>query len=274
MAVKRKKSAGRPEVVADVNGFELTCLVDPRPELSGFDPTGAVASLRSEGRQKVRAICDELGLSAGGEDRLLRVVCELIERRKGEKAPFARTAKEHAEEMEDIARLARQLADRVDRLPDNLKMILMVSCQQLVDECLPEDWQLRYQEGCGLVAPMEILWGGADRAVAAFGENLKGGGRKPVLDHHGWHVLDIWRAVENQDINPVRGSFLKLCDVIFDVAGFPSKAEGAVRYFIENLSFEVPESLDATMRMLDRIQAVDESATKKQRKNPPQKSHD
>lgn len=271
MVMKRKGTGGRPDVVAELDGFELSFSVDPRPPLVDFDMEAALSSLGEIDRQKVAVICRRLGVSVEGCNRVLRVLCELIERKKDAGAQVVRTLKNDADDLAEIAKLSRQLADKVSHLPDNLQMILMVSCQQLVDECLSNDWQLRYQDGCGLVAPMEILHRGAERAIGAFGNSVKSGGRRPVLDHHGWHILDIWRAVEDEDLEPARGQFLQLCNVVFDVAGFPSGAEGAVRYFMQNLAYVIPDSVEATARMLDRISKVDKSQAKTQRKNPASK---
>lgn len=271
MVVKRKRTGGRPDVVAEVDDFELSLLVDPRSSLVGFDAEAALSSMSEIDRQKVETICGQLGISVDGRDRVLRVLCELIERKKNASVHDVRTVKNDRDDLAEIAGLAHQLAVKVSDLPDNLKMILMVSCQQLVDECLPHDWQLRYRNGCGLVAPMEVLHSGAERAVGAFGDVVNGGGRKPVLDHHGWHILDIWRAVEGEGLEPARGQFLQLCNAVFDAAGFPSGAEGAVRYFMKHLAYVIPDSVEATMSMLDRISEVDKSQAKTQRKNPASK---
>lgn len=272
--VSRIARGKRPQIVAELNGFSFELLVDPRPELDGFNCDAAVDVLPLDRRARAIAVCEEAGIPERLQRGVLSVICKLVEyQRVGTEV---RTIKQDVDDLQQAVQMARDLVAKIDQLPANLKMALLVACREVVDEKWPEEWQRKYDEGCGLLTPVGLLAEGAEALVQAYdGAGATGGGRRPVLDHHGWHILDIWKVVESAGLTPGRGAFLKFCDGLFEVAGIPSKAEGAVKYFQANLMFVLPGhgDTDATMRMLDRLypESSELSSDQKAGKNPARK---
>lgn len=258
------------ELVGHLGPVQLGFLVDPRPDLKDFDMEKTMSNIRNGALDRLGEIFEKLHLHNEARQRVLRVVCELIERRRSGQHREVRTLKDDYESVKKVSELSRQLCEAIEGLPDNVKLIFVASCGIYVDGSWSEDFQDKYKNSVGFVAMLDAITGGANLALAAFPSEMPAGGRKPMLDHHGWHVLDIWRAVEDVGLSPGRGSFLELCDAVFDAADIPSGAEGAVKYFMKHLAFVLPQSVEATGRMLDRLQKADFSAKKGSRKNPPE----
>lgn len=60
-------------------------------------------------------------------------------------------------------------------------------------------------------------------------------GRRKTLDEHALFISFLWERAEPLGFVLGRNNdFHRLCDAVFQAAGVPAKAEGALRYFIEN----------------------------------------
>lgn len=86
------------------------------------------------------------------------------------------------------------------------------------------------------ILQIEILQSAVQRVRQTQTEKGSGGGRRKVLLLYA-HIIDgIWDATKDHGLKVGRGGpFERLCKAVFDAAGVPSGAEGAVRYFKENL---------------------------------------
>ncbi len=77
----------------------------------------------------------------------------------------------------------------------------------------------------------------AARQAALHVKNAGGQvGRKNVLGSYAGFIAGIAVALKDSSIEIGRGgAFEKICDAVFEAAGVPAKAEGAIRYFTQNM---------------------------------------
>lgn len=232
----------------------------------------ALKDLSPEKRQAIASLCAVHNLSQKSEIQILWAHCELAEFQELRGAS-AKTPKERAEALLAVASSSRALYEAIAELSLRDSFDL-----HLLSNTLAEGWPLDTPEK-SIPVPTAMQLETVGRIAQAMASEVTAGagasGRRPTLPRYAAHVGQIWRAVRDAGISPGRGGeFEKLCDEIFSLAGVPSKAEGAVRYFNEKLlprlsaANPVSESFDAAIEA-SIAALMEKMGTEDLRKNPP-----
>ena len=183
-------------------------------------------------RDYVIGACREIGLPQDVQSNVLYRLCCLIEFEQKGKGSI-KTARERSADLEMVESLALELADVLRELNGGDGTRLLLQAQELKKTWCEEE------RGAFPALPHGrnlIVLGEAARLLRQTRPKGESGGRPRLLEAYALEVESLWHAVKSTGIKPGRGGdFERLCDVVFEAAGVPAKAEGAIRYFTKNL---------------------------------------
>ena len=182
-------------------------------------------------REFLESVCREIGLPKATQSVVLvRLFCLTdFERHKG----YIKTARERSADLELVERLAIELEEALNELDGGDGFRLSLQTQELKKTWCEEEHRgfPSLPRGLNLIA-----LGEAARLLRQARPTGKSGGRPPLLKAYASEVKCLWDAVADTGMKPGRGGdFERLCDAVFEAAGVPAKAEGAIRYFTKNL---------------------------------------
>jgi hypothetical protein len=195
-----------------------------------------IEPLESSRREDLVKFCLNMGLSESACEgieqsaRLLREF-ELYEKKQ------TPTSKEQLENLNNIADLSKKLQHAIASTTTIGKIYLHGRMEEkplnsgmFWPEVVPLSGIPGYLQialNCMELAALE----GAEY----FSSRLQKSGRKSVLGSYFAHIEWVWYSVKSEGIPLGRnGKFEKICNAVFQAAGVPASAEGAVRYFVEN----------------------------------------
>lgn len=194
----------------------------------------AVQSLAPERKEKVVAACREAKLPVGAEKALLwQTVClmgvESDDRHR------VMTPAELDKALVEVQNCADMLLDALGAL--GLNSYLVHSFGRMVANELPELERLILGETPPTPSTLQIeILKIAVQRLRQTRPVMGGGGRRKVLPLYADIVAAIWENIRDCGLSAGRGGeFERLCDAVFEAAGVPAKAEGAIRYFTKNL---------------------------------------
>ena len=202
-------------------------------QIEGMDPTV---------RRRAEELCESYGFSDAVRLEVMSCVLCLVEFEQQLKAKIA-TPGEKRKDLERVASLADELAvllkkiepPRLDYLAErvNFRMLqaaIAIGAVATDGQAAPVRGEmLRSDELKKLAVDARLL-------IEDLPTDGKRGGRRPVLPGYAEQVKHVWLAVQSAGIKAGRGGeFERLCDEIFIIAGVPSSAEGAVRYFVNEM---------------------------------------
>ena len=189
----------------------------------------AIAELSPEKRRAVSELCTSLGMPRSTEVRILVVLCELIDFKRA-RVVVARTPKERVNDLMDVAAASRSLFDAIAKLSlrdsFNLHMGAMEKTRSWPENA-PEK-----NIPTPTAAQLETVGVVAQFLAASIADKSAPGGSRPTLEIHAAAIAQIWRAVCKSGMKPGGGGpFERLCNAIFQLAGVPSAAQGAIKLF-------------------------------------------
>jgi hypothetical protein len=194
-----------------------------------------VEHLNTDKRTALVAVCREMGLSNSAiqsveeSARLLREF-ELYEK------PSTPTKKALRDSVKRIATLSSELRCAIGKTATLDK----VEMHQYMDKnCLREG--LPWPSHVPIRGIVEYLGIALERleeaALEVQKKHLMQGvtsGRRSFMHRYYDHLEMVWESVKDEGFSVGRGGkFERLCEAVFQAAGVPSSAEGAVRFFVE-----------------------------------------
>lgn len=197
-----------------------------------------IEPLVPERRAELLKFCNNIGLSESSSEGVEQAARLLREFELYEK-PKIPTTKERIDNLVEIAKYSREL----QRLLAMTTAIENVYLHGIMEKNLPSD-NLPWPEVVplsGLPKYLEFALNRLELAASSgvdfFSEKFNKNGRKSTLSHYYLYINWIWSSVEGDGITLGRnGKFEKICNAVFEAAGVPAGAEGAVRFFIKNKS--------------------------------------
>ena len=183
-------------------------------------------------RDQVIGACRQMGLPKDVQTDVLYRLCCLIEFEQKGKGSI-KTARERSADLEMVESLSLELADVLRELDGGDGVRLFLQAQELKKTWCEEE------RGAFPSPPGRrnlIVLGEAARLLRQTRPKGESGGRLPLLKEYAMEVERLWDAVSKTGMKPGRGGdFERLCNAVFEAAGVPAKAEGAIRYFTKNL---------------------------------------
>lgn len=150
--------------------------------------------------------------------------------------PTIPTAKEQIDNLKNIAELSEKLQRAIESTSGVGKVYLHGYMEKNTPPkiSLPEIIPASGLAGYMIIA-LSSLESAALNSVDVFSTRLKQRGRKSVMGYYYAHIHWVWISVVVDGISLGRnGKFEKICNAVFQAAGVPASAEGAVRFYVEN----------------------------------------
>lgn len=237
------------------------------------DRTAAsIGEMPTDKRRAVSDLCAKFEIKGLSEVRILAVVSELVDFKRTREV-VARTPKERAADLLAVADASRSLFDAIAKLSLRDSFNLHVGANDIA-----KTWPKAAPERAiptPTAAQLETIGVVAQVLAGRMASNAPPGGSRPTREVHAANIAQIWRAFRDSGAKPRRGSggFEGFCNELFELAGVPSAARGAIKLFNEKFlptlqqgsgvgeAFEA--ALEASMQELKEKIEADE-----RRKNP------
>lgn len=228
-------------------------------------------------RRRAEELCESYGFSDAVRLKVMSCVLCLVEFEQQLKEKIA-TPGEKRKDLERAASLADELAallkkiepPLLDHLAEGVKFRMLqtaiaVGAVASDGPVVPVRREmLRSEDLKRLAVDARLL-------IEDLPTDGKKGGRRPVLPGYAEQVKHLWLAVQSAGIKAGRGGeFERLCNEVFSIAGVPSSAEGAVRYFVNEM---LPHLLRRqALEPLERLREIAITGTNKAVTSPEKSS--